>query len=250
MKMKKVFVLIILVTGITCSVQAQNDELEVLFVGNSYIYSNNLPHIVSLISEGTAVKLHTRKSVIGGARLDEHWKGSRGLKTREMIETGNYDIVILQDHSLSMRNHPDSTQKYVRLFTELIQSQGAEVYLFNTWARKKVPQFQEEIDAMYSRASTSNGIKRIPVGTAWQKAMDIRPTVELFTPDGSHPSELGTLLTACVIVKYLSGELPEPVDMPFSITDQFGESVILMHMDWLDREFCRRVAGEIIPLRR
>ena len=67
------------------SLQAQQKELKILFVGNSYTYGNNLPHIVAILSEGTNTKLITRKSVIGGAHLREHWNGDRGLKTREII---------------------------------------------------------------------------------------------------------------------------------------------------------------------
>ena len=83
---------------------AQQKELKVLFVGNSYTYGYNLPHIVSIISEETSTLLITRKSVIGGASLKEHWKGGRELRTRSMIAEGNYDVVVLQDFSMSAMN--------------------------------------------------------------------------------------------------------------------------------------------------
>lgn len=108
---------------------AQPEELKVLFVGNSYTYGNNLPHIVSILSEGTKTKLITKKSVIGGAHLWEHWNGCRGLKTREIIKEGDFDIVVLQDHSMSAIETPDSTLKYVRLFAGYIDQLGAETPL-------------------------------------------------------------------------------------------------------------------------
>ena len=148
------------------SLQAQQKELKVLFVGNSYTYGNNLAHIVSILSEGTNTKLITRKSVIGGAHLWEHWNGDRGLKTREIIREGDFDIVVLQDHSLSAIETPDSTIKYVRLFAEYIDQSGAKTYLYNTWARKKVPQYQPVIDDVYTRAAFDDKIVRIPVGSA------------------------------------------------------------------------------------
>ncbi len=197
------------------TLSAQQKELSVLFVGNSYIYSNNLPHIVSIISDSTQTQLVTRKSIAGGAHLWEHWNGNRGLKTLQLIQEGNFDIVILQDNSMSAINTPDSTLKYVKLFAEYNQKYGAKTYLYNTWARLKVPQYQKIIDNIYEKAASENNAVRIPVGPAWQLAQDIRPTAELYSSDGSHPSNLGTLLTAFVFVRSITGEVPANLSKSF-----------------------------------
>ncbi|MCK4745588.1 MAG: hypothetical protein KAT15_01060 [Bacteroidales bacterium] len=225
---------------------AQQKELKVLFVGNSYTYGNNLAHIVSIISEGTGTKLVTRKTVIGGAHLWEHWNGDRELETKEIIANGDFDIVVLQDYSMSGIDTPDSTLKYVKLFASYIEQNGAETYLFNTWARKKVPQYQVEIDELYTRAAIENDVVRVPVGPAWELAMDIRPTIGLFTSDGSHPTALGTLLTAYIFVKAITGELPDEIPLSFIVEDAAGETVRLMGADPLDSEFCKRITREIM----
>jgi len=243
--MKKVTLLIfglILYSGLLFS---QQKELKVLFVGNSYTYGYNLAHIVSIMSEETSVKLVTRKSVIGGAHLWEHWKGQRELETKKIIAEGDFDIVILQDYSMSAINAPESTLKYVKLFSEYNSSFGARTFLFNTWAREKVPQFQEEIDVMYEQAARENGAVRVPVGPAWQLALDLRPSVDLYTSDGSHPNELGTLLSAAVFVRTLTGELPETIPTLYRIEDAFGETVRLMNHNPEDAEFCRRIASQL-----
>lgn len=223
----------------------QEKELKVLFVGNSYTYGYNLAHIVSIISEETSTKLITRKSVIGGARLSEHWMGSRELETKQIIAEGDFDVVVLQDFSMSGINSPDSTLKYVRLFSEYNKLHGAKTYLFNTWAREKVPQFQAQIDAMYIKAAGETGATRVPVGSAWELAQDLRPMVDLYTNDGSHPNELGCLLTASVFVRALSGELPEQLPGLYRIEDAHGETVRLMNHNPEDAEFCRRITQEL-----
>ena len=229
------------------SLQAQQKELKVLFVGNSYTYGNNLPHIVSIISEGTSTKLITRKSVIGGAHLWEHWNGDRELKTREIIKEGDFDIIVLQDNSMSAIETPDSLLKYVTLLAGFIEQYEAETYLYNTWAREKVPQFQEEIDEIYTRAARENNIRRVPVGSAWELALDIRPTIDLHTADGSHATPLGTFLTACVFVRTITGELPQDIPRSFRTLDMHGETVHLFNIDGLDAEFCKRVVMEMMP---
>ncbi len=226
---------------------SQQKELKVLFVGNSYTYGYNLAHIVSIMSGETSTKLITRKSVIGGARLSEHWWGQRELETKKIIAEGDFDRVVLQDFSsMAGVDSPDSTLKYVKLFSEYNAHYGAETCLFNTWAREKVPQFQEEIDEMYIKAARENGAIRVPVGSAWELAMELRPTVDLYTSDGSHPNELGTLLTAAVFVRVLTGELPERLPTLYRIEDANGETVRLMNHYPEDAEFCKRIVLQIV----
>ncbi len=241
MRVAIVFFLLVKLSILT----AQEKELSVLFVGNSYTYSNNLPHIVSILSDSTQAKLITRKSIVGGAHLWEHWNGDRGLQTRQIIREGDFDIVVLQDNSMSAIDTPDSTIKYVKLFARYSREYGAKTYLFNTWAREKVPQYQEIIDEVYTRAATENNAVRVRVGSAWQLAMDLRPSAELFSPDGSHPTPLGTLLAASMFVRAISGELPKEYPKGFKIIDQYGETAILMHIDELNADFCRRIVEEI-----
>ena len=245
--MKKFAMLI--VAGLFLTVvwlNAQQKEIKVLFVGNSYTYGYNLAHIVSIMSEETSTLLITRKSVIGGASLSEHWKGGRELETKSIIAEGDFDVVVLQDFSMSAINNPDSSFKYMKLFSEYNSSFDAETYLFNTWAREKVPQFQVEIDEMYGKAARDHDATRVPVGPAWELALDLRPSVDLFTSDGSHPNELGTLLTASVFVRVITGELPEVLPSLYRIEDANGETVRLMNHNPEDAEFCRRIANQMV----
>ena len=227
-------------------IHAQQKELKVLFVGNSYTYGYNLPHIVSIISQKTSTTLITRKSVLPGASLREHWNGGRGLESKMIIAEGEFDIVVLQDFSMSAIHSPDSTLKYVKLFTEYNKSFGAQTYLFNTWARERVPQYQAEIDEIYGQAARENGAVRVPVGKAWALAQDLRPMVDLYTSDGSHPNELGTMLTASVFVRVIAGELPDILPTLYRIEDASGETVRLMNHNSEDAEFCRRIANEVL----
>ena len=243
MKIKSV--LLVLLFLLPAAAFAQQKELKVLFVGNSYTYGYNLAHIVSIMSEECSTKLITRKSVIGGARLSQHWLGQRELETKKIIAEGDFDLVVLQDFSMSGINTPDSTLKYVKLFSDYNSQHGAKTCLFNTWARQRVPQFQEEIDDMYIQAALENNALRVPVGSAWALAMELRPTVDLFTNDGSHPNELGTMLTASMFVNVLTGELPEKLPTLYRIEDARGETVRLMNHNPEEAEFCRRITLEI-----
>lgn len=236
------FSVLIFLSGLS---QAQpTDTLSVLFVGNSYTYFNNLPHIVSALSDSTDTKLITEKSVIGGAWLHQHWRGLRELKSKEMIENGSYDVIILQENSLGAINAPDSTIKYMKKFRDLAKSKGAQPYIFLVWAREKVPQYHAELEEIYNQISRENDIPIIPIGDAWKLARSYRPDGTLFHSDGTHPSNMGTFLTAAVIVGQLTGEIPEKFTNVPTLIDGNRETVELMRLDWLDVIFLLKVAQE------
>ena len=114
--------------------QDKKDTLKVLFVGNSYTHVNNLPQIVSIVSQGVNTTLITKQSTKGGAKLRDHWFGERGLKTKKIIKNGNFDIVVFQGYSMSTILEPDSLRKYLKLFCNYVGENGAEPYFYNTWA--------------------------------------------------------------------------------------------------------------------
>ena len=224
-----------------CLAQVKKDTLRVLFVGNSYTYYSNMPHLVSLISDSTKVKLITSKSTAGGATLSNHWNGEKGLKTKEIISKGIYDIVVLQEHSLGTIEKKDDFFKYSKKLCNLIKASGAKPYFYVTWAREKKPQYQETITEAYEQASKENDGGLILAGEAWKLAKTLRPDIPLFMPDGSHPSDLGAFLTACVFARTLSGELPEKLPNRYFITDSNGEQVMLLRENTLDITFCIKV---------
>ncbi|WP_136482846.1 SGNH/GDSL hydrolase family protein [Cognatitamlana onchidii] len=244
-RLQYILIIISLLFGTKSFGQSYQDTLKVLFVGNSYTYRSNIPHLVSLISDFTQTKLITSKSAAGGAKLSDHWRGNKGLKTLELINNGNYDIVILQDQSMSAIQQPDSLLFYSKKFSDYIRKHGARPYLYATWARKKVPQYQKIITDVYAQAARKNNIGIVPVGESWKLAQTHRPTIELYHQDGSHQSPLGGFLTACTFVKELSTEIPEQLPRYYKTTDENGESVELLVLDPLDVVFCLKVVNDM-----
>lgn len=244
---KIAFILLVLGLQFALHAQEKKDTLNILFVGNSYTYFENMPQIVSLISDSTKTKLVTKKSVVGGAKLSEHWLGKRGLKTKEMIKNGNFDIVILQEYSMGSIDEPDSLLKYSKLLCDLIKENGAKPYLYLTWAREKVPQYQDEINLIYSEVASQNDAVIVPVGEAWKLAMELRPNLKLFDDDGNHPNKFGAFLTACTFIGTILGKVPENLSTLYSIEDAYGETIVLLNqIDPLDVIFLRKVSEEII----
>lgn len=250
MKTKKTLFIIITVLSwisfwIPCAGQDKKDTLTVLFVGNSHTYTRNLPHVISIISEGTKTKLMTKKSAIGAASLSQHWRNERGLRTKEIIKEGNFDIVVLQERNMEPVNEPDTVLKYTKLFCDYIKKYGGKPYLYLTWARTNAPQNQEIINRVYSQAAKENDAIVVPVGKAWALAKQLKPEINLHNPDGNHASVIGACLTAYVFVSTITGELPEKLVDEFEIVDQFGETIQVLDVKSEDVAFCKLVAEKI-----
>jgi len=247
MKPFKCLAILFLLVYTTCSSLAQSkpDTLKVLFVGNSYIYVSNIPHLVSLISDSTQTKLLTAKSTSGGVRLSDHWRGEQGLRTKELIKNGDYDVVVLQEQSMGTIEQPDSFRIYSKKFSDYIKEHGGKPYFYATWAREKVPQFQKTITEAYNRAASENGAGIVSVGEAWALAKKYRPEIKLYQTDGSHQSPLGAFLAACLFVAVLSDEIPKKLPNGYGVLDANGESVRITRLDPLDITFCLKVVDEL-----
>lgn len=219
---------------------------KVLFIGNSYTYFWNLPQVVAEMATEKDLPLTTRQSTSGGTNLGQHWRGERQLRSKPLIEQGNFDAVVLQDFSMQAVDHPDSMLYYGALFGELIKSKGAQPYVYMTWSREWDPYTQAAITEKYRELAAKIKARVVPVGLAWQRAHELRPDLPLFFDDGSHPSPLGTYLSACVFFGVLTNQSPVGLPNRLGTTDKDGETLYLSIQSAENALFCQKVAEEII----
>lgn len=196
------------------------EPLRVLFVGNSYTRFNDLPRMVRRISrevpEGRP--LRTRRLTEPGYTLQRHW--DRGRAHRH-IETGRYDVVVLQGNSLSPIEAPGELRESVGRFSDLAGEHGARVVLFETWARRENHRLYRRSEDLDGPDAMLDRIERVyltlgeelhapvaPVGRAWHEALRALPRARLHRADGTHPSIAGTYLSACVLYATLTANDP------------------------------------------
>ena len=231
----------------SCIANAQNGQpKKVLFIGNSYTYFWNLPQTVDLMAESQDIDLIIKQSTAGGASLGHHWRGERDLRSIEKIKNGDYDAVILQDHSRRAIDHPDSLMYFGKLFGDLVKSKGAQPYVYMTWAREWDPYMQEKITLEYNKLAKNINAQVVPVGLAWKRARNLRPGFPLYDEDQSHPSALGSYLSACVFYAVLTGETPVGLPNRLTSIDENGEKIYLVIQSAENALFCQKVAFEIV----
>lgn len=243
---KSLFVLLLFITACQATA-ASKDTVRVLFVGNSYVYYNNLIQMIGLISDSLDTKIICRKSVYGGSTLGDHWNSRKGLKSRKIISEGKFDIVVIQDNSMWPLEHRDSVLYFGELFSNEIKRKGAKPYLYNTWARQKTPETQNAINEVYQELGRTQEATVVPVGNCWAKALALKKEVDLFNVDGSHPSAMGTFLIALSFIKKIAGKIPEKYPTVYNYIDKDGESFRIMQLSEATIQFCVKVVNEVIP---
>jgi len=201
--------------------------IRVLFIGNSYIYVHDLPSVLERFAEsGPGPRIKARAVVHGGWTLKEHWESGEALNA---LRKAKWDYVVLQEQSDlaapfiingAPRVGSDAAfRPSAERWSAEVLKEGARPLLYLTWAKKANPEDQSPLNYAYFTAAREAGAVVVPAGMAWDRVRRQRGDVELFMPDGSHPSPAGTYLTACVFYAAILGRTP--VGLP-SVTDVRG----------------------------
>jgi hypothetical protein len=201
----------------------EGKELRVLFVGNSYTYMiqnafqdlvSSSPHSQSTISQVAN----------GGWRLTQHLNSNATL---EAIRNGNWDYVVLQEHSRrpTLPNERQLFYDAVSQLSGIIRESRAQVVLYMTWGRRDrdntTPEINPDYETMqrnlieaYTKAARSVDALVSPVGIAWQLVRSENSALgqQLYAADGSHPSDKGAFLVACVFYATLFNDDPTQLE--------------------------------------
>jgi HEAT repeat protein len=194
--------------------KAKAKELDVLFIGNSQIYFNDLPRTVEALAESAAddrPRIRADRFVSGGASLERLWNAGEGKGTaRAKILEKKWDFVIVQE---IFNVKPDGFNKYAPLFHELIEKNGARTVLFCTASvSTMVPKGFHELHDMHIAMGKKLQVPVAAGGKAWLSYWGDMPTAEerlaLYDPDKAHPGKKGSYLYACTLYAALTGRSP------------------------------------------
>jgi len=209
------FFLFICITA--CSSQGDNNQvainnnpalplpeqgLNILFIGNSLTYANDLPEMLKrmLILAGVEVG-HIESQSLPNYGLPDHWQ--RG-ETRAQMRRIGWDITILQQGPSATEGRPYLLD-YAPLFSDQMAKVGSKTALYMVWpARNRFFDFPGVSDSYRTAAINIKGLL-YPAGEAWLEAWTQAPNLALYGGDGFHPSTLGTYLAALTMFEQLSG---------------------------------------------
>jgi hypothetical protein len=189
----------------------------ILFIGNSYTYVNDLPHVFGNLSRSGGHRVETGMDAQGGWTLTDHLASSATL---DQMKSKKWDFVILQEQSeIPSIDQSRSASLYpaTRQLVNKIEGLGGTPMLFMTWAHldglpaNGLPDYQSmqfEIERGYLGIAQELDVPVAPVGYAWLIAHGQDAQLDLWQADGSHPTEQGTYLAACVFYAAIFQQSP------------------------------------------
>jgi len=219
-------------------------QLEVLFIGNSHTYYNDLPGLVAGLATAGGHEIYTEASVPGGYSLNQHLSNQTTLG---MIASRAWDHVVLQEHSKYpvIPHHRDNYfYPAARALDEYIQVCSGNTSFFMTWGYQYGGQqcigaycspdypdywaMQRDVTAAYEAIAEELEALLVPVGSYWREALLEDGTSQLWAWDHYHPSAEGSYLAACVFYTRFFGESPEGLEFHGAIDPeraQFYQSI-------------------------
>ncbi len=201
---------------------------DVLFLGNSYTYYNDLPEIISSLATASGNTFNYDENTIGSYKLEDHATNAESV---EKIYLQKWDYVVLQEQSTRPVNDFDAFDNGVRLLNNEIranQPQTNTTLLYMTWGRQnseKYPydEMQAGLTFAYDSLARKYGTEVSPVGVAWKKVRDDGDPINLYNADGTHPSYAGSYLAACVFYATIFHESPVGLSFTGNVSSAMAE---------------------------
>ncbi|HEY0015175.1 MAG TPA: SGNH/GDSL hydrolase family protein [Longimicrobium sp.] len=188
--------------------------MRILFIGNSLTYTNALPYMLRSLADsaGEAPPL-VDDVTLPDYGLEQHWQDGRAAQA---IRGACWDVVVLQQGPSSLPESRVLLLDYAGRFNALIREQGARPALLSVWpSSSRRGDFARAIESYALAAEAVDGVL-LPAATAWLRAWELDPALDLYT-DGLHPTPEGSYLAALVIAGRLYGRAPAQMPAAFSV---------------------------------
>lgn len=223
--------------------------MNVLFIGNSYTYYNDMPMIFQAMARSAGLDLTAYSATKGGWSLYQYaFNGDEYSRmVDEALPAHPYEAVFLQDLSLGAIVAPEKMAEGMRALAGRVQALGARVLLYQTWARRAdndklkehglTPDGMEEIiRAAYEKEARALNARVSYAGAAFKRAVSACPDIELYAPDGSHPSYAGSYLAACMHLNTATGIMPGQIVFDGELSPETAQRL----RDIASAEICAR----------
>ncbi len=199
----------------------------ILFIGNSFVdFNGGIDSYLRKMAPNTVAS----RIAPGGYTLKHHWNDA---KTLDVIRSGGWDVVVLQEQSQTSVVNAADFFDYARKLDSEIKRVGAETILFMTWERPDSIRFgvtTENLARAYQTLGQQLGAKVASAGIAFSRVLHERPTLNLYSRDG-HPTVTGTYLAACVLYQTIFRQSPVGNSYSAGITEE-------------EKDFLQRIAAQ------
>lgn len=175
-------------------------DYNLLFIGNSLTYINNLPDLVKTEAQKKGLALSFQMIAKPNYAIVDHW--SDGNVQKE-INTGNYDFVIIQQGPSSQADGYDMLVNDGKKYAEICKTNNTKLAYFMVWPAIYNYHTFDGVIQNYATGARANSAILCPVGRVWKNHFDRTGDFSYYGPDEFHPSLLGSQVAAEIIVQSL-----------------------------------------------
>ena len=227
---------------------AQQSGPQILFIGNSFTFYNDLPGMLVAFFAAGRQTLQVESHTPGATMLREH---ADNPDVARKIASRKWSFVVLQDQSQIPAIQPEETLNSGRTLCEMVRKAGATPVFYLTWGYKTddAPgmdvEMQNALNKAYAAAARETKALLAPVGPAWLAALQKDPKVALYVADGHHPSPEGSYLAACVI--YATVTKRSPLGLPSRVVSRAnGRQILHADLSPARARFLQQVAWDTV----
>ena len=195
--------------------------MNILFVGNSYTYYNDMPLIFQKLARDNGKDVTVTAVTKGGRRLIAY-KDPEDPITQKLVDAlqQRYDFCILQEQSVLPITDYTTFIDGLTQVMNMATRQAEHFILYATWGRKagsktlaehgwNTAEMTEMLADSYKNAAAHLDAGVSPVGRNFLAASQLLPDVDLYNPDLTHPSYAGSVLSALTHYHTIFGHFPE-----------------------------------------
>ncbi|MCF4101888.1 SGNH/GDSL hydrolase family protein [Gillisia sp. M10.2A] len=198
------FALIITNSRTYCQQEISNNtsksKINVLFIGNSLTYTNNLPKLVQKNAKLKGIKINVKTIAFPNYSIQEHWDNG---EIQKLISSKKYDFVIIQQGPSSQNIGREMLIEYGGKYSSLCKMNNVKLCYFMVWPSLNYYHTFNDVINNHTDAALINNSILLPVGRIWKEYIDSTNSKEYYSSDRFHPSLKGSQVAAQVIVKHL-----------------------------------------------
>ncbi len=190
-------------SGLEINTNNNLSNYNLLFIGNSLTYVNDLPNLVKSFALANGKDVEITMVAYGNYALIDHWEDGV-IQTH--IESGDYDFVIVQQGPSSQDYGRELLIEYGGKISALCKNNNTQLAYYMVWPSLTYYSTFEGVIFSYTEAANLNNDILCPVGEVWKSYFDDTNDFSYYGPDGFHPSLAGSNVAAEIIYESLFSE--------------------------------------------
>jgi len=181
-------------------INASKTNINILFIGNSLTYTNNLPELVKKSAKLQGIEIDSKMIALPNYAIIDHWNDG---EVQKLITSKKYDFVIIQQGPSSQNNGRNMLIEYGKKYSSICKLNNAKLCYFMVWPSLSYYHTFDGVIKNHKDAASINNSILLPVGEVWKDYFDRTDDFQYYSSDGFHPSLEGSQIAAKVIVEYL-----------------------------------------------